>query len=207
MEAKTILAFQTSQFFFQGCLYQNGSVVKEVSRKTIYGLDQYLLDDLESLIIDGGWQSIDRIVLTVGPGSFTGLRMGIACARILGYLLKCPVLGVPSFVLGYHMWGPQEGLWGIALESGRKDAYISLWDGSTPVTGPTMMTVEEYEAWRNNRPIILYGDTKIPFHGLRHSLLDTAFLAQWGQAENPESYPCEPFYVRPPDISYPTPAK
>ena len=43
-----------------------------------------------------GFDSLDRIVVTVGPGSFTGLRVGLAFAKGLGLALKVPVIGVGS---------------------------------------------------------------------------------------------------------------
>ncbi|MDR4308591.1 tRNA (adenosine(37)-N6)-threonylcarbamoyltransferase complex dimerization subunit type 1 TsaB [Chelatococcus sambhunathii] len=44
----------------------------------------------------GGLKTIDRIAVTVGPGSFTGLRVGLACARALGLGAGIPVVGVTT---------------------------------------------------------------------------------------------------------------
>jgi tRNA threonylcarbamoyladenosine biosynthesis protein TsaB len=42
----------------------------------------------------GGWQAVDRIAVGIGPGSFTGLRVGIATARALGLSRSLPLSGV-----------------------------------------------------------------------------------------------------------------
>ncbi|MCI0736464.1 MAG: tRNA (adenosine(37)-N6)-threonylcarbamoyltransferase complex dimerization subunit type 1 TsaB [Beijerinckiaceae bacterium] len=46
--------------------------------------------------IEGGFLSLDRVAVTVGPGSFTGLRVGIAAARAIGLARKIPVAGVST---------------------------------------------------------------------------------------------------------------
>jgi tRNA threonylcarbamoyladenosine biosynthesis protein TsaB len=44
----------------------------------------------------GGWEAIELIAVGIGPGSFTGLRIGISTARALGQARGLPIAGVPS---------------------------------------------------------------------------------------------------------------
>ena len=44
----------------------------------------------------GGFAGLDRVAVTVGPGSYTGLRVGIAAARAIGLAVGCPVVGVTT---------------------------------------------------------------------------------------------------------------
>lgn len=54
-----------------------------------------LLGEVESAVTAaGGWEGIERIAVGLGPGSFTGIRVGIASARGLGFSRGLPVAGV-----------------------------------------------------------------------------------------------------------------
>ena len=46
--------------------------------------------------VEGGFPSLDRVAVTIGPGSFTGLRVGIAAARAIGLAAGIPVVGVTT---------------------------------------------------------------------------------------------------------------
>ena len=45
------------------------------------------------------FQDLDRIAVTVGPGSFTGLRVGIAAARALALVTSCPLVGIGNLAI------------------------------------------------------------------------------------------------------------
>jgi tRNA threonylcarbamoyladenosine biosynthesis protein TsaB len=56
-----------------------------------------LMDEIEAAVAEaGGWGRLDRIAVGIGPGTFTGLRVGIATARALGQARGLPVAGVGS---------------------------------------------------------------------------------------------------------------
>ncbi len=57
-----------------------------------------LFDGMETLLKKKKWpiQSLTGVAVSVGPGSFTGIRIGLAAARALGQGLKIPVVGVSS---------------------------------------------------------------------------------------------------------------
>ena len=61
--------------------------------------DKELVSAIKSMLCEVGWTplDIDLIAVDVGPGSYTGLRVGVTCAKTLGYALNKPVIDVPVF--------------------------------------------------------------------------------------------------------------
>ena len=75
------------------------------------------------------WSSINAIGVVIGPGSFTGIRLGIAYAKGLGLGLNIPVVGISAFDL-YLMATPNAF---VAIDSGRGDFFVAA-NGLTPQT-------------------------------------------------------------------------
>ena len=94
----------------------------------------------------GGWDRVDRVAVGVGPGSFTGLRIGISTARGLAAALGKPL--VPVGTLGALALGIGEEAPGrprlAVLDARRGEVFAGLWDaGGDPVWPPSVGTPEE----------------------------------------------------------------
>lgn len=72
-----------------------------------------LMPALERVMADAGWdpaQGVDGIAVALGPGSFTGLRIGVVTAKALSYAWGVPVAGVPTLeALAYQAGGYAPG--------------------------------------------------------------------------------------------------
>lgn len=79
-----------------GAALVDGALVGEYTLGVGAEHSERLLPAVERLMIDAGWQGTDlaAIAVAVGPGSFTGLRIGVTTAKVLAYVWRKPVVGV-----------------------------------------------------------------------------------------------------------------
>lgn len=79
-------------------LFEDGAVVADYTLELTATHSERLLPALDRVMADAEWdkQSVSGIAVAMGPGSFTGLRIGIATAKALAYAWNVPVIGVST---------------------------------------------------------------------------------------------------------------
>jgi tRNA threonylcarbamoyl adenosine modification protein YeaZ len=93
-----VLALDTATDIATACLWEDGQVLAEGSVGPERHAAQGVLGLVDDLLGAAGCllAAVDAVVVGVGPGSYTGLRIGIAAARGLGLALGVPVAGVST---------------------------------------------------------------------------------------------------------------
>ena len=128
---------------------------------------------------------LTRIGVTTGPGSFTGLRIGLSAARGLGLALDIPVIGVPSLLaisLGARAGQPLA----VLLDARRDEAYFQCFSAPGHGLGePEILPIATARA-RIARGVTL---VESPF-------LDIGLLARFVAAASPAEFPPEAAYIR-----------
>jgi tRNA threonylcarbamoyladenosine biosynthesis protein TsaB len=90
-----------------------------------------LLEEVErAAIAGGGWEAIGLIAVGLGPGSFTGLRIGIATARGLALSTGCPIRGVCTLDAIGRALGEGEGKRLAVVDGGRGEVFAALYSES-----------------------------------------------------------------------------
>ena len=87
------LAFDTATDVATAALVRDGAILGERRSRAVR-----ILEDVERLLADAGLRAeeIEGVVVGTGPGSYTGLRMGLITARTLSFSLSVPVAGVST---------------------------------------------------------------------------------------------------------------
>lgn len=86
---------------------------------------EQLLDELDGLLAEAGVTARDLAgtCVGIGPGSFTGLRIGLATAKVLAYSLRLPLVGV-STTTALALGAQLEGEVAVTLPAGAADRYV-----------------------------------------------------------------------------------
>jgi tRNA threonylcarbamoyladenosine biosynthesis protein TsaB len=132
---------------------------------------ELLLAEVERCVSEaGGWESIERIAVGLGPGSYTGLRIGIATARALAQARAIELRGVSSLsalARGIGELGDAAGRPRLpVLDARRTQAFAELHDpGGGPPAGPYVLSPEELgELARGHDPgVMAAGDGALRF--------------------------------------------
>ena len=135
------------------CTARDERDVRDRYEALTIGHAERLLPIIDAVMSDAGlaFKDIDRIAVTLGPGGFTGLRVGIATARALALALHRPVVGISSLTL---MAAHADGLLGAkrngqslaVIVDARRAAYYVQVFGETafhPLTQPELLTESE----------------------------------------------------------------
>lgn len=128
---------------------------KEILAETLYqsgnSHSQVLPQEIEHLLqrLRWTWSDVQGIVVGIGPGSFTGLRVGIASAQGLAWAHGCPLYGVPSLdALALHAPAPCASIL-TCLDARKGQVFARLYLPSPAdlpfqtVTPPLLLTPEE----------------------------------------------------------------
>jgi tRNA threonylcarbamoyladenosine biosynthesis protein TsaB len=96
-----LLAFDTSGAAISAAAADNNTLLAVRHEPLARGHAERLLPLLVDVLAQSGWTwcDLDMVVVSAGPGNFTGLRAGIAVARSLALALQCPVLGIGTLEL------------------------------------------------------------------------------------------------------------
>jgi tRNA threonylcarbamoyladenosine biosynthesis protein TsaB len=106
---------------------------------------------------------VDRIVVGVGPGSFTGLRIGIATARGLAQASGAELVGVSS--LEALALGAGEGRVLAAIDARRGELFVGAWEAGEALLAPVAMAPDGVARWVQEQAqgVLTVGDGALRF--------------------------------------------
>ena len=208
-----LLAFDTATPLVTVALHDGDGVVVEHTAEHRMKHGEQLAPLIDRSISDAGIvrQDLTAIAVGVGPGPFTGLRVGLVTARTLGFVLDIPVYGVCSLdVLALEAvdTGTVSDDFVVATDARRKEVYLASYDvDGVRLDGPLVDKPASLatDSSAVGEGAVLYPDAfPRPAGPTRPS---AAWLARAVAEERAELRDPEPLYLRRPDAAMPGPRK
>jgi len=208
-----VLGLDTSLGACSAAVTRDGETLAALSEPMLRGHQERLATLVQETVRAAGlaFADLDRIAVTVGPGSFTGLRVGLAFAKGLGLALGKPCIGVGTLeALAASTHGP--GLTCAVIDAKRGQVYLQIFESGAALMAPDALPVDVAaarlaELWRGG-PVLLVGPGAFLLAELAPEIVvddraapDAAALCRLA-AQRPVG-PARPLYLRAPDAKLP----
>jgi tRNA threonylcarbamoyladenosine biosynthesis protein TsaB len=193
-----------------------GQLIAQESQPMKRGHAEALMPLIARVMKQSGiaFASLDRIAVTTGPGSFTGLRVGLSAARGIGLAAGKPVVGLTTLTAyaAPVVAGNGEHPVISAIDARHDHVYFQVVGGEgSSLVRPRVAPVEEaLDAARFGAPHLVGNaagilsqrwpaDAAPPFRVDPQPAPDIAWVAWLGAAVSPDTAPARPYYLRAPD--------
>jgi len=159
-----LLAIDTSANLCAAALYDcdSHSVIAEKSEDIGRGHAERLMGLLAELLDEAGlaYRDLNQIAVTSGPGSFTGIRVGLATARglALGLGLKVIGINVLEAIAFQHNSAPNDTPIVVALDAKRREVFLQIFSPSSEqLSKPLAVPIEQIGKIIPKQPIRIAG--------------------------------------------------
>ncbi|MEU6989925.1 tRNA (adenosine(37)-N6)-threonylcarbamoyltransferase complex dimerization subunit type 1 TsaB [Streptomyces sp. NPDC046465] len=207
-----LLALDTATPAVTVALHDGSSVIAESSQVDARRHGELLLPAVDRVLAEAGLglDAVTGIVAGVGPGPYTGLRVGLMTADTFGLALGVPVHGVCTLDGLAYASGIEEGPFVVATDARRKEVYWARYDdvrtrvGEPAVDRPADIAAEVAGVPAVGAGALLYPDTFPDARAPEHvSAAALAALAAERLAAGEELLEPRPLYLRRPDAQVP----
>ncbi|MBB3592761.1 N6-L-threonylcarbamoyladenine synthase [Rhizobium sp. BK529] len=205
-----VLALDTAGVDCAAAVYDSGrnTMLGEASDMIGKGHAEHLMGVIDRALEQAGvaLSDIDRLAVTIGPGSFTGIRVGVAAARGFALSLNIPAVGITTLeVMAAAQRAKLPGRAVLAaMDAKRDEIYLQSFaaDGA-PLDEARAVSVAEAQAFASDFDGEITGSAtpllKPDAAGDYANSFPISIVARLGAAANPNTGKPKPLYLRGPD--------
>jgi len=216
----TILALDSATDACSVALWRDGSLAAHRFEARRHGQAEILMPMVRDVMQESAqeFKTLDGIATTVGPGGFTGLRIGLASARAMALAAGVPIVGLTTLEVVAAAQPERSGPLLVAIDSRRSDVYVQLFSPERePASLPMAIMPGLVESILPGGPIVVAGNAaETVLQALQQTdvslsngpaLPDAAVLARIVASciapFQTDLEPPAPLYLRPPDAKLP----
>ncbi|MGJ8528702.1 tRNA (adenosine(37)-N6)-threonylcarbamoyltransferase complex dimerization subunit type 1 TsaB [Maritalea sp.] len=207
------LAIDTAQASCQSALIDADGSSYAMSEARARGHAEHVMDQIDALLDNAQreYDDLERIIVSAGPGSFTGLRVGLAAARGLAVALDIPCLGIPT-MLALSLSGKDNHPLSVLIDA-RRDQYFrqEFSAPGKPMSAPAAIDNNLALEGLDDKSRVLGSGAQWAAEqcGVQNlelardpdmrTFINVVKMAEFGQTAKIEDFPPEPCYIRAPD--------
>lgn len=211
-----VLALDSATSACSAAIWRDGVVIARRFAAMARGQSEALVPMIAEVMDEAGvtFAALDLLAVTVGPGAFTGIRIGLATARALALAAGKPLAGIatPEAVAAAIPAAEREGrMVLVAVDSRRDELWLQAFDaGLTPLGAPAALRPDQAGDLVAG-PVVVAGDAAALVLPHLHDAVaassagapDAAFVAALAARRWPAgtALPPEPLYLRPADVT------
>lgn len=137
-----ILGIETATRAASVAVISDDKILAETLCESPQSFSETLLPQVEEVIkISGAFEKLDAVAVSIGPGSFTGLRIGLATAKALAYAWGIKIIGVPTLqAMSYNF--PNAKVVPM-IDAQKNRAYYQLFDDTFYFTDLEIDPIDE----------------------------------------------------------------
>lgn len=205
-----ILAIDTTHSLCSAAFFDGRKIVSEIVEEKEHGQAERLIPMIQEVLekATACFQDIEAVAVTTGPGSFTGVRVGLAAADGIALAADLPMIGVSLLdVLAWKAYKQNPTLEKICLvlETKRDDFYVQMFDKGHPLTPASVLSAQKTAEIKDclfagnavERLIEEVGD--VP--KLDVSMPTAGEIAQYASEKTPRKEYPEPLYLREAEVT------
>ena len=129
---------------------KNGIVLKSIIYEAWQEQSEHMIPELNNILtaFDVKREEIDDVMVAIGPGSYTGVRIAITIAKTMGCALNIPVYPLSSLRILKDGMKPSI----CVINARSKRSYVGVYQGSNIILEDTIMTNDELLEYISNHP-------------------------------------------------------
>ncbi|EKV56515.1 tRNA (adenosine(37)-N6)-threonylcarbamoyltransferase complex dimerization subunit type 1 TsaB [Brachyspira hampsonii] len=141
-----ILAFDTVSTSFSIAIQKEDGSIIEYNKEDVRNHNEEILPVLDNFLKVNNFplDKIDCIVLGIGPGSFTALRIAFATVKTICYTRNIPIVGISSLETLYKNISEKEGIKAAMIDARKGSIYANIYNNDEKIAENTDLTYQQF---------------------------------------------------------------
>lgn len=177
-------------------LAKEGVLIDYISYSAWQQQSEFMVKELDTLLTkyEVKNEEIDDLVVSMGPGSYTGVRIALTIAKTIGYALNIPVYQISALQVLKRGNSPSVCL--INARSNR--SYVAVYQGSNVIVSDTIWSNEDVKKYiEEHKDYTICGDTKyLGIEGYKSNVLIEALSVKQSLVKAPDALLIKPVYLK-----------